>query len=56
VIVVQQPELRRTLVTQGRQRASHFSPRAVAEAYRALAQECLDQRHRFRATQHSAVA
>jgi glycosyltransferase involved in cell wall biosynthesis len=43
ISVLRDSELRNTLITQGRRRASHFSPRAVAEAYRALAQVCLDE-------------
>lgn len=44
VDVLRDEELRRTLVARGRERARQFSPRAVAEAYRALAQDCLDER------------
>ena len=44
VNVLRGPHVRDTLIERGRQRARQFSPRAVAEAYRDLAQDCLDRR------------
>ncbi len=41
VDVLRDPTLRGALVDAGRHRANDFAPRAVAQAYRALAQQCL---------------
>lgn len=42
--VLRDAGVRRDLIAHGRQRARQFSPRTVAEAYRAVAEDCLDHR------------
>jgi hypothetical protein len=48
VSVLQDSHIRDTLIEQGRRRARQFSPRAVAEVYRDLAQDCMDRRRATR--------
>lgn len=44
VNVLRFPDLRSALIARGRERARLFSPQAVADAYHAVAQDCLEQR------------
>jgi glycosyltransferase involved in cell wall biosynthesis len=44
VNVLRDSHFRDGLIAAGRRRARQFSPRTVAEAYRAVAQDCLDRR------------
>ena len=45
VTVLKSPDVRDVLITEGRRRARQFSPRAVAEVYHAVAQDCVEHRH-----------
>jgi glycosyltransferase involved in cell wall biosynthesis len=42
--VLRDADFRNAVVARGRQRARQFSPRAVAEAYHAVAQDCFERR------------